>query len=57
MGITLPISKFDVLLQDSLEPPLKAMESGVTFYNTLHCEITIKMGDNHNFKIAPYQVG
>lgn len=42
-------------IEDSLEPPLKAMESGVTFYNTLHCEITIKMGDNHNFKIAPYQ--
>lgn len=42
-------------IEDSLEPPLKAMESGVTFYNTLHCEITIKMGDSLNFKIAPYQ--
>lgn len=42
-------------IEDSLEPPLKEMESGVTFYNTLHCEITIKMGESLNFKIAPYQ--
>lgn len=44
-----------VPLQDSLEPPLKEMESGISFYNTLHCEITIKTGDGLNFKIAPYQ--
>lgn len=42
-------------IEDSLEPPLKEMESGISFYNTLHCEINIKTGDGLNFKIAPYQ--
>ena len=45
-------------LKANLESPLKETESGVTFYNTLHCDIDIKMKNlNHNLHIAPYQVG
>lgn len=61
LDFLLPVEECDcssfVPLQDSLEPPLKEMESGISFYNTLHCEINIKTGDGLNFKIAPYQVG
>ncbi|XP_078323606.1 peptide transporter family 1-like isoform X4 [Crassostrea virginica] len=43
-------------IEANLESPLKETESGVTFYNTLHCDIDIKMKNlNHNLHIAPYQ--
>ena len=45
-------------LKANLESPLKETESGVTFYNTLHCDIDIKIKNlNHILHIAPYQVG
>ncbi|XP_056012764.1 solute carrier family 15 member 2-like isoform X2 [Ostrea edulis] len=46
-----------IKIEENTESHLKYAESGVSFYNTLHCDINVKMGDVLNSKIAPYQKG
>ncbi|XP_062569740.1 solute carrier family 15 member 1-like isoform X2 [Saccostrea cucullata] len=43
-----------IKIEASLESPLKSTESGVSFYNALHCDINVKMGEL-SYKIPPYQ--
>ncbi|XP_056012768.1 solute carrier family 15 member 2-like [Ostrea edulis] len=44
-----------IKIEETKESHLKGMECGVSFYNTLSCDITVKMDDAHVCKIAPYQ--